>query len=144
MYRQLIRLDQENAFLQDNLVQNAVSVLCIFPNQNNYIEPDSTLCVVQKNQHYCVVLNPTQQHSSWVELSVSAQGQAGQVSVFTLHDRCTVTGLCRILHYCWFLYISSSLPLTTIRARSSFYKSCKNLCPIINIHTNLEFVLHSK
>ena len=53
MYCQLIRLDQENAFLQDNLVQNAVSVLCIFPNQNNYIEPDSTLCVVQKPTLLC-------------------------------------------------------------------------------------------
>ena len=29
------------------------------------------------------------------------------MSVFTLHYRCTVTGLCRILHYCRFLYISS-------------------------------------
>ena len=42
-----------------------------------------------------IILNPT----------VLTQGQAGKVSVLD----CTVTGLCQILHYCRFLYISSIL-----------------------------------
>ena len=42
------------------------------------------------------MLKPTQQH------------QASRAGVgFTLHYRCTVNGLCRILPYCRFLYISS-------------------------------------
>ena len=59
---------------------------------NKYIEPDSTLCVVQKPTLLCST-KPTQQHqASWAELSVSAQGQAGQVSVFTLHCNWFVSG----------------------------------------------------
>ena len=55
------------------------------------------------------MLKPPQQHqASWAELSVSAQGQAGQVAVFTLQSTCTVTGFWRVLHYWWFLYISST------------------------------------
>ena len=66
------------------------------------------------------MLKPTQQHqASWAVLSVSAQGQEGQVSVFTLHYRCTVTGLCRILYYCRFLYISST-PHTIIHQDSKY------------------------
>ena len=45
--------------------------------------------VYRTRQHFvcsCVVQKPTQQHqASWAELSVLAQGQAGQVSVFRLY-----------------------------------------------------------
>ena len=51
------------------------------------------------------MLKPTQQQqASWAELSVLAQGQARQVSVYKLQSTCTVTGFCRVLHYWRFLY----------------------------------------
>ena len=71
------------------------------------------------------MLNPTQQlHVSWAELSVLAQRQAGQVSVLD----CTVTGLCRVLHYCRFLYNSSTLVLSSLSKCADFTVSGLTWC----------------